>query len=223
MKITANNSSVSEPEVTSSQNSRQSPKGSSLVRYLGVRIRVIVVGGLAGLFTLGCLPTTLNPFFGPENQVFDSGLIGTWEMEDDKDLWVFKAGDEKSYELTISNDEGSGKFEARLGMVGEHRFLDLFPDGSALEEGHHHWMYMVLLYPTHTFFQISLDGDQCRLKCLDLDKLVEWMKENPEAITHHIFEDERVLLTGTTAELQEFVSERLKDAELWATIGLVRK
>ena len=94
-------------------------------------IVLILVLGLTGCFVL-----SVHPLYFEKDLVFESGLLGTWgEKTHEKDLselWIFEKTGDKSYRLTIRDEEdGEGMFEAHLLKLGDHLFMDLYPEEPA--------------------------------------------------------------------------------------------
>jgi hypothetical protein len=164
------------------------------------------------LWMTGCFVLSVHPLYFENDLVFESGLVGTWgEKEHEKDLdelWIFKKSGNKSYRLIVKEkDVGEGMFEAHLLKLGEHLFLDLYPEEP--ETGSE--FYNMHVIPAHSFMRVSLEGHVLRLAFFDLD----WLKKNIEQgnvnIKHERRED-MIVLTASTEELQEFVLKHVEEA-----------
>jgi hypothetical protein len=168
---------------------------------------IILVLGMTGCFVL-----SVHPLYFEKNLVFESGLVGTWgEEEHEKDLselWIFKEAGDKSYQLIIrEEEEGEGMFEAHLLKLGEHMFLDLYPEEP--ETGSE--FYNIHVIPAHSFIRVSLEGHVLRLGFFDL----EWLKKNIEegkVSIKHERRDDTIVLTASTEELQKFVLKHVEEA-----------
>jgi hypothetical protein len=164
------------------------------------------------LIMSACWPLSVHPLYFENDLVFESGLVGTWGEEEDEqdisDLWIFKAASENSYQLIIKEEDSEdGVFETHLLKLGEHYFLDLYPEEP--ETGNE--FYNAHVIPAHSFIRLSLEGHVLRLGFFDL----EWLKNNLDqkkvSIKHERRED-MIVLTASTKKLQEFVLEHAEEA-----------
>jgi hypothetical protein len=104
-------------------------------------------------------------------------------------------------------ENGEGVFEARLLKLGEHMFLDLFPEEP--ETGHE--FYNMHVIPAHSFIRVSLEGHVLRLGFFDLEWLKKNLDQNKVKIKHERRGD-TIVLTASTKELQNFVLEHIEEA-----------
>ena len=166
------------------------------------------------LAAAGCVPTTLNPLYTPQDLVTEPALVGSWSPEAGA-TWTFTKADDKSYQLTITDKEGkTGHFEAHLLKLDGVLFVDLYPDEAAVEElagG----MYEPLLCRTHMFLKVAQLKPELHLINLDLEWLRAWLAKHPNDLPHHLMQDGLVLLTAPTPELQAFVRKHLKTEGAW--------
>jgi hypothetical protein len=173
---------------------------------MGVFILFFVLG------MTGCFVLSVHPLYFEKDLIFESGLVGTWgekaHEEDLAELWIFQKSGDKSYRLTIKlKDEGEGIFEAHLLKLGEHLFLDLFPEEP--ETGSE--FYNMHVIPAHSFIRVSLEGHVLRMGFFDLDWLQKNIEENKVSIKHER-RDDMIVLTASTKELQEFVQKHWEEA-----------
>lgn len=178
---------------------------------------LILVLGMTGCFVL-----SVHPLYFDNDLVFESGLVGTWgEKEHEKDLselWIFKKSGDKSYRLIIRDEEeGEGMFEAHLLKLGDHMFLDLYPEEP--ETGSE--FYNMHVIPAHSFIRVSLEGHVLRLGFFDLDWLKKNIEEGKVSIKHER-RDDTIVLTASTKELQEFVLKHIEEAFVFGEESLHR-
>ena len=167
-----------------------------------ILMRLVVV--TLALVLSGCLTPSIHPLYTDEDLVFEDSLVGTWS--DDDQAWTFRSDDEGGYRLTVLDDGEESKLIAHLVQLGEHRFLDLYPEDPDCESC---WYYLHML-PVHTFSRATLQGDVLELAFMD----AEWLKDKSEAGElglAHEFRDDQVVLTAGTGELQEFVLGHLDE------------
>jgi hypothetical protein len=172
-------------------------------------ISVCVLGLILGM--TGCFVLSVHPLYFEKDLVFESGLVGTWgEKEHEKDqseLWIFQKTGDKSYRLIIREDDEEGLFEAHLLKLGNHLFLDLYPE----EPEESSEFYNMHVIPAHSFILVSLEGHVLRLGFFDLDWLKKNIEQNKVAIKHER-RDDTIVLTASTQELQEFVLKHVAEA-----------
>jgi len=161
------------------------------------------------LLCSGCLSLSIHPLYTDEDVFFEPGLVGTWSEDEDGGTWAFEPLEAKKnvYRLIITDDGKSSNFVAHLLRLEDQTFLDLFPE--ELEHGNGWYQFHFL--PMHTFFRLSLKGDELELAFLD----PEWLKDRSEAgelKLSHEFRDDLVILTASTKELQKFVLAHTEEA-----------
>jgi hypothetical protein len=159
------------------------------------------------LLLAGCLPS-LHPFYNDKTLIFKEELIGKW-MGDDGDFWQFRRAGEKEYELRIINDEDeAGRFSAHLTEIKGLMFLDLFPDSKVLEDLDD--FYKIHLFPVHTFLKVDRISPSLQLRMVDYEKMEKILENDPNVLKHEIVDD-RILLTASTEELQDFVIKHVDE------------
>jgi hypothetical protein len=154
------------------------------------------------LLLAGCL-SSLHPLYNDKTLVFKQKLIGKW-MGDDNGIWQFKKAGDKEYELRIFDDEKEfGRFSAHLVEIKGLMFLDLFPDAKPLEDLDD--FYKIHILPVHTFMKVDQINPKLRLQMIDYDKVGKMIENDPNMIKHEVVDDDRIVLTASTEELQNFV------------------
>jgi hypothetical protein len=155
----------------------------------------------AAFLMAGCLPS-LHPLYNDKTLIFREELIGKW-MEDD-DLWQFTRAGEKEYELRICDgEEQLGRFSTHLIEIQGMMFLDLFPDDEPLEDLDD--FYKIHILPVHTFMKVDQISPNLRLRMIDYEKVGKMIENDPNVIKHEVVDDDRIVLTASTEELQNFV------------------
>jgi hypothetical protein len=155
------------------------------------------------LLMAGCLPS-LHPLYNDKTLIFKEELIGKW-MQDDGGFWQFKRAGDKEYELRICDDQQGeiGRFSAHLIEIKGLMFLDLFPDDKPLEDLDD--FYKIHILPVHTFMKVDQINPNLRLRMIDYDEVKKMIENNPNIIKHEVVDDDRIVLTSSTEELQNFV------------------
>jgi len=170
--------------------------------------KVICVSLLAVVLG-GCFPLSIHPLYTDNTLVFEEKLLGKWA--DGDEIWQFTQDSNNSYKLRII-DGGDGKegyFNAHLIKLENMLFLDIFPDGETLRDTQ--TFYAIHLLPMHTFIKVEQTDPNLVLRMMDIGKVSEILKSDPNLLKHELREDEQgdeaIILTAATQDLQKFVVE----------------
>jgi hypothetical protein len=181
----------------------------------------------------GCLPViSLHPLYTEKDVVVDKKLCGTWtdDPNSPKTTWEFMIIDDpkNAYNLIFTDEDGKkGLFVAHLVKLQDKHFLDIFPGElpwEAEDPNKMDWPYnSFFLIPAHTFLKVDSIEPQLKLRLTlesDMEKL---LKDNPSAVEHTSVGD-RLVLTGSTKELQAFVLKYADDKRVFTDqVTLSRK
>ncbi len=151
----------------------------------------------------GCLIQSLHPLYTDKEVVFEEKLIGKWS-EDGDYILEFKKGEGKAYKMRMF-DGKEGRFKAHLVKLKDMMFLDIYPDDETIEgmQG----FYRMHLLPVHTFMKVDEIDPNLQLRTLDYEKVSEMLKEDPNLLKHEVLEEEHIVLTAPTKQLQEFMTK----------------
>jgi hypothetical protein len=158
---------------------------------------------------VGCVPS-LHELYTKDTLVYDPALVAAWEGKDS--TWTFKGDpNSKSYELLIvEQDEKRGRLEnqmeARLVELDGKRYLDLFPRKD-VELNVGNWFSFSLLR-AHVFIKTEIRDGKLLLAIMSPDVVKEMVEKDPTIIKHEKTED-RVVLTASPKELQEFIKKNV--------------
>ncbi len=181
----------------------------------------------------GCVPViSLHPLYTEKDVVLDKKLYGTWvdNSSDSNTTWEFKRIDEpkNAYKLIFTDEEGQkGSFVAHLVKLQDRLFLDIFPSELPWEPedpNKMNWLYNTFfLIPAHTFMKIDSIEPQLKLRLTLESDMKDLLKENPNAVKHTSVGD-RLVITGSTKELQEFILKYADDERVFTDqVTLSRK
>lgn len=172
----------------------------------------------------GCVPViSLHPLYTEKDVILDKKLYGTWvsDSNDSKTTWEFKSVDEpkKAYNLIFTDENGKkGSFVAHLVKLQSRLFLDIFPDDlpwDTEDPNKMDWPYnSFFLIPAHTFLKVDSVEPDLKLRLILESNLQELLKENPGAVEHASIGD-RLVLTGSTKKLQEFILKYADDQKVF--------
>ena len=154
----------------------------------------------------GCVPS-LQPFYAEKDVSFDPTLLGTWSGDKDKDTWEFAKHGERGYKLLYMDEEGrQGRFVVYRFRVAGNNLLDLYPEEP---ESRATDIYKHRLLRLHTFLVILQSEPTVRITTLEPDWLQRFLANNLATLQHQQVA-ERLILTGSTVELQNFILTHLK-------------
>ena len=179
----------------------------------------------------GCLPVvSLHPLYTEKDVIFEEKLLGKWvdDSNNPEFTWRFSRidGAKKEYGLVLYDEEGQkGSFIAhlvRLQSVGTPKkyqlFWDIFPaelpweieDPNKIELPYN----SLFLMPVHTFIKIDAIEPKLKMRLTDDEEMQKLLEEKPDAVKHSFIED-RLILTASTKELQNFVIKYADDKRVF--------
>jgi hypothetical protein len=170
----------------------------------------LLLAGLAGLLT-GCIVTSVCPFYGEKDVVFEPALLGDWQMDDA--TWKFTKEGEKNYRVTYTENGKSSVMDGHAFKLKGVLFLDL--GGQTTEEE------VLPAIPAHLLLRVETTQPVLKLAPLNLEWLNGVLEQNPKALRHHRIRGEqpdhssRLVLTADTEELQAFITKHLDTKEAW--------
>ncbi len=177
------------------------------------RLSILALAALIGALA-ACVPS-LQPFYSQNDIVFDPALVGSWSQDNSSESWKYEKNGEKSYTLTYTDKNGQeGRFEATLFNLGEHRFLDLFPEGDSLEASETPSFYRFHLMPLHTVARVDSVGPTLVMAFMSPKWLEKKLEEDPGALEHREVRN-RTIITAPTDELRAFVKEHAEGEGLF--------
>jgi hypothetical protein len=170
-------------------------------------LAVLILGAIA----LGCIPS-IHPLYTDKDVIFDPALLGVWGGQDTIFSWEFYSDDSTSYTLIYTDDSASSSFTVHLVLLDEHLFMDLYPDEPECGTEFYN-MYMV---PTHAIARVFLQGDMLRLDALDMEWVEEMIEDSAYSIAHERLENDAILITAGTADLQKLVLKGVDNRDAFA-------
>ncbi len=159
------------------------------------------------LFLSGCVVQSIHGLYTEKETVFDPALVGTWK-DQENGLWTLEKSGEKAYTLSYTENQVPAKFEARLVRLGPYLFLDTFPKDAGIKNS----ALAFHLMPTHLFTRIWIEKDTLRYAVLNFDWMKKMLAENKAMLAHETEED-WIILTASTKDLQAFIQKYADDPE----------
>lgn len=168
----------------------------------------------------GCVLPSLHPLYSDKDIVFEEKLLGNWRSCSSKEMWLFEKGSEpNSYNLTGTDTDGSGKFIAHLVAIDDMLFLDLFPGEPESLKSCSLWRYSIC--PLHLFIKVDQIEPTLKIRMMNPEKMQKLLENDPNLLKHEILEknDNRIVLTASTAELQKFMRAYGNSDELFGDVA----
>lgn len=155
---------------------------------------------------VGCVPS-LHELYTEDTLVYDPALVGAWGEKDS--TWTFKGDpNEKSYDILVTetgdNKTKESKLIGRLVELDGKRYLDIFPQKD-VELNVGAWVSAGLLR-AHLFMKTEIKDDTLLLAVMKPEVLEKLIEKDPAAVKHEKTED-RIVLTASPKELQEFIKK----------------
>jgi len=155
-----------------------------------------IVTGLA-VVLCGCV-LSVEPVVPESGATFDPRLLGTWEEVSGSDRAVVSRAAESTYAIEYTSDGKASRFEARLGRLGEHLVLDVWPAEPDSDQPDHHAGLMI---PGHVLFTLDVGPEEIGVASLERDPMLAALQSGQVGLAHER-SGERVILRGTTDQLR---------------------
>jgi hypothetical protein len=169
-----------------------------------------------------CVPLpSLNPLWDEGHAVSEPALAGTWISDDDNEIITIAESDRNGYRMTYIDDDSASRYEVHAVRLEGRLFLDLYPDGDALEKRLKGEVYLPLI-PTHFFLRAVLEGDRLELAALDDEGIANKLERGEIEVPLLKLED-GVLLTAQTDRIQDLVVRFVDDPDLWSDTELYHR
>lgn len=174
-------------------------------------------GVLALVVVLNGCVLSVDPVISESDATFDPRLLGMWEEVSGSDRAVISQAAENTYEIEYTSDGKVGRFEARLGRLGDRLVLDVWP---APRDNDLPQPYAGLLVAGHQILSLDFDQGEIRVAALEPDSLLAALRAGQVRLAYRHSEDQLVL-HGTTEELRSALgpyfarSGALAEADQW--------
>jgi hypothetical protein len=203
-----------------------------------MKTRLIFYLLILTLFLPGCLVKSLHPFYTDQDVIFKKELTGTW-TDSDSTIWVIqqhmqstgmltpsKPG--KSYDITVTDQQGTATFLAHLFQLQGQLYLDFSPGevscGNTLAGFH--------MVGTHSLAKVELAGGKIAIRWYNEEWLADLFNKNRIRISHERVPYDpdindpnsmQIILTASTSELQKFVIKYGNDPNAFETANSGKK
>jgi hypothetical protein len=175
---------------------------------------LLLLAGTAFLLA-GCLVTSVYPFYTAKDVTFEPALTGNWTNSTDaQERWQFEAVNTNCYRATYSNQDSTNVMQATLFKLHNNVFLDLITEEMKDD-------VQPPPIPSHFLFRVNQIKPSLKMAPMDYDWLAKLLDADPKALRHHLIGDpkdkdeQRLVLTADTADLQQFIIKHLNTSEAW--------
>lgn len=191
---------------------------------------LIAIAGGAVLLA-ACIPS-VNPFYTDKDVVYDQRLVGEWQVvgewqqkdnTNNPEMWTFEQATNNAYKLTVVEyGKKTGEFSAHLFKLKREQFLDLIPSKCEFATNQAD-LVGFSVFAGHLIVRVPQVEPNLKLAFCDFEWLQKYLEKNPSALAHHM-EDNSIVLTADTKDLQKFVLKHLGTNELFKEYGeMVRR
>lgn len=173
---------------------------------------------LTALVAAGCVVST-EAVITDADATFDERLLGTWAEASGSDGAVVTRGQGNAYAIEYRTRGATGRFEARLGRLGDRLVLDVRPTPQGREMPAPYWATLV---PAHLVVALDIGADEIRIALLETDSLRAELDAGRVRMPA-AREPDRVVLRGTTAELRAALAAHVARPGALAMSGVFRR
>jgi len=185
---------------------------------------IYLTAGLALALLTGCVTLSVYPYYTAKDVTFDPVLVGVWaeaeKTNTDQESWTFEKTDDQTYRLRVIDKDEKTEFDARLFKLKNQLFLDCLP--------RKHGDYSA---PCHLLLRVNRLQPRLEMDLLDFEWLAKLIEQQPKAIRHTLIpkpggktgDNEGLVLTADTAELQKFILKHLKTEAAWKDLDPMQR
>ncbi|HTG43297.1 MAG TPA: hypothetical protein VK633_02075 [Verrucomicrobiae bacterium] len=178
---------------------------------------------VATILFAACIPS-LQPLYSEKDLVFDPSLIGSFLEEKDKVVvWTFTKAGERDYHLVIKEKEKRSPLSAHLFKIAGDQYIDLYPENEGFEDWQREDFFKSAIVPAHIFFRVTQIDPVLKVHALQEDWLKEYLAANKNAVPHSIVDNNRIVFTGSTDQMQSFLKKIASEKGAWSDPAEFRK
>lgn len=199
------------------------------------KVSLILVFTVLIFFLSGCL-TTLHPIFTEKDLVYKAELTGSWKTSqgDNKDgsAEIHSLATEKNvalpgkissiknkgYLITYRDEDNkiTGSYIAFLARIGKYLYFDYYPADLPIT-GKMDEFYLAHFVKMHTPYRLELQKEGgFTLSQLESGYMNELIEQKKIRIRHEKKDDEGIVITAPTSELQQYILKYGDDPEAYS-------
>ena len=163
-------------------------------------VRALIPAWLLSLSACGF--ASVSPIVTDADIQFDARLVGTWTDSAGEESARITRADAGTYSVEYRDDAGkTGRFEGRLGRIGQFRVLDLQPSDPAPRAND---MYKSLIVRAHGVVVLDSIGDALVFRLVESDSVKAFLQQRPDEVPHS--KEGGILLTGSSEQVRRFLA-----------------
>ncbi len=166
-----------------------------------------------------CTVQSLFPLYTNDKLVYDENILGVWDMGDNE-TWEFVRKTNKKdsvnevppyYELTVIEKGEKAVLDAHLLLLGKYYYFNFYLQEMETENS----MVEFNMLPVNTFARTVIHKDSFNLEFFNPEFITNLIEEKKVRIKHVFTDnDERLLITAPTYDIQKFVIKYQDEEEL---------
>ncbi|HTL15799.1 MAG TPA: hypothetical protein VL793_01110 [Patescibacteria group bacterium] len=175
--------------------------------------RMLALGSVAAVILTGCVVTSVHPYYLTKDVQYQPALVGQWtNAEASDECWTFEKQGSEGYRLDYLSNGKHTALDVRFFKLNGQSFLDL----GGLDKDCDIAPPPV---PSHLLLRVNQLSPTVQLAPLNHDWLKSVLQNDPKALRHLMIgntpDDQRVVLTADTTELQHFLVKHLEEQTVW--------
>lgn len=148
-----------------------------------------------------------QPLVTPATATFDERLVGSWHDAKRGDRAVVRRGSANAYVIDYRDGDGeSATFAARLGRLRDRLVLDVRMVPRQRDKAD---PYAPFFFTGHALLVLDIGDGEIRASEIGADSLKARLRSG-RLRAPHVLDEDRVLLTGTTAQLRTLIGDFLR-------------
>ncbi len=189
----------------------------------GMNKKFLIAIAIIGMLMSGCLVKSLHPFYTEKDIVFRKDILGTY-TDQEKGTWTIEPQEEKGlfgknksnkptkfYLLKMVDSKNrTVTLRGCLFKLDNDYYCDFYPE-SGNNDDNQTDLYNFQVLGVHTVARVVITKNQLFIKWYSEEWLGNLFKENKIRLAHENTEDDNIVLTASTQELQKFMRKFAKD------------
>ena len=173
----------------------------------------------AAVASLSACVVSTEAVVAEADATFDERLVGAWAEVGGDDSATVVRGTGNGYAISYTTEDGTGRYAARLGRLGDRVVLDAWPTPKDRELP---GPYVATMVPAHVVVAMDVNGDEMHIALLEADSLRKALEAGRLQLPWSI-ERQRLVLRGTTAELRAALAPWVARPGAWDNRSTFRR
>ncbi len=166
-----------------------------------MRKRLFLLLVLLAVFSLNCM-YSLHPFATDDCLDQTDDIVGHWQAIDGESDWMFKADDPGTTTLIYTEEGGPAQFSVRHYLLGQTRWIDLYPSKLNLPNGVQNGCFL----PLHMLMRLEAKPDTLLIWAVDIEAVTGMITEDADVQFESVAD--RTVLTSNSEAIEGFLLRR---------------